>query len=53
MSSLFILIPVAFVILLIAIGIFYWAVRDGQYDDLRSPAKRIIIDDKEDKDQHD
>jgi len=45
MESLWILIPLS---LVIAIGIgasFWWAVTDGQMDDLDSPSQRILIDD--------
>jgi len=28
-----------------AIAAFFWAVRNGQFDDLESPAWRILLDD--------
>lgn len=31
-------------VLLIALGIF-WAIRNGQFDDLEGPAERILMDD--------
>lgn len=48
MSSLFILIPVAFVFVILAIKLFFWSVKSGQYDDLDTEAKRILFDDDDD-----
>ena len=47
MSIIFVLIPVGLVLLLVAIGAFFWAVRSGQFDDLETPALRILADDDE------
>lgn len=47
MDVLFLLIPIALVILAIAIGAFMWAVRSGQYEDMEGPAHRILMDDDE------
>lgn len=44
MDSLFILIPIALVFVAIAVKIFMWAVRSGQYDDLNTEGKRILFD---------
>ena len=30
---------------LIMVGVLFWAARSGQYDDLESPAWRILMDD--------
>jgi len=48
MSMLFVLIPLAMLLLVVAIGAFFWAVRSGQFDDLDTPAVGILLDD----DQH-
>lgn len=45
MSSIFLLIPLGLVLLLVAVAAFFWAVRSGQYDDLESPAWRVVLDD--------
>lgn len=45
MNIMFVLIPVGLVLLAVAIGAFFWAVRSGQYDDLDSPATRVLTDD--------
>ncbi|WP_018015289.1 cbb3-type cytochrome oxidase assembly protein CcoS [Teredinibacter turnerae] len=44
MESLFILIPIAIVFVIIAVSIFFWAVRSGQYEDLDTEARRILFD---------
>jgi cbb3-type cytochrome oxidase maturation protein len=45
MSMLFALIPLAIVLLGIAVWAFFWAVRSGQFEDLDTPAVRILLDD--------
>jgi cbb3-type cytochrome oxidase maturation protein len=45
MNIIFLLIPLGLIILVIAVAAFFWAVRSGQYDDLESPAWRILLDD--------
>ncbi len=45
MGILFVLIPLAMALLALAVGFFVWAVRSGQFDDLESPATRILFDD--------
>jgi len=45
MEILYLLIPLALVLLGVAIWAFMWAVRSGQFDDLEGPAHRILMDD--------
>jgi cbb3-type cytochrome oxidase maturation protein len=45
MSILYVLIPLALVVLGVAVWAFFWAVGSGQFDDLDTPAMRIILDD--------
>lgn len=45
MQSLYLLIPISLAFVAIAIGIFYWAVKSGQYDDLEREGERILFDD--------
>lgn len=47
MPALYVMIPVALLIVAVAIYIFFWAVDSGQYDDLDSPAHRILFDDQD------
>jgi cbb3-type cytochrome oxidase maturation protein len=45
MSILYILIPLALVLLGLAVWAFFWAVGSGQFDDLDTPAIRVVMDD--------
>ncbi len=45
MEIIYWLIPLSIVILIGAIYLFFWAVKDGQFDDLESPAVSILFDD--------
>ena len=45
MSILYLLIPLAVVLMIVAAAFFLWTVRTGQYDDLEGPAHRILMDD--------
>ncbi|MGB0721864.1 MAG: cbb3-type cytochrome oxidase assembly protein CcoS [Gammaproteobacteria bacterium] len=47
MEIIFILIPVALIIVAAMALLFFWAVRSGQFDDLEGPAYRILMDDDE------
>jgi cbb3-type cytochrome oxidase maturation protein len=44
MDILYLLIPLALLIVATAILGFRWATRDGQFDDLETPALRILMD---------
>lgn len=48
MEILYILIPISVIFILLALAIFGWAAKDGQFDDLEGPAHRILYDDDED-----
>lgn len=50
MSSLFLLIPLAMLLLVFAIWAFFWAVRSGQFDDLDTPAVEILLDEEAESD---
>ena len=45
MESLYLLIPIAIAIVAIAVAVFFWAVKSGQYDDLDTEGHRILFDD--------
>lgn len=45
MDILYLLIPLAVVIMVIAVAAFMWAVKSGQYEDMEGPAHRILMDD--------
>lgn len=46
MTALYYLIPAALSIVIGVVWLFCWAVGSGQYDDLDSPARRILFDDE-------
>lgn len=46
MDSLYILIPIAIVFIGSAVKLFFWAVNNGQYDDLETEGRRILFDDE-------
>ena len=45
MSAVFIVLPIALVVVLAAVAAFLWSARRGQFDDLTTPAIRAIQDD--------
>ena len=45
MTIIFILIPLGLTLLGAAVLAFFWAVRNGQFDDMETPAWRILLDD--------
>lgn len=44
MNIVYILAPLALILALIALIGFLWAVQKGQYDDLETPAHRMLLD---------
>jgi cbb3-type cytochrome oxidase maturation protein len=46
MNILLLLIPVSLVLIGVAVWLFVWAVRRGQFDDLDTPAIDILRDDE-------
>ena len=46
MSVVFIVFPLALVIAAIAVLAFIWATRSGQFDDMDTPAMRMLHDDE-------
>lgn len=49
MSGLAILIPIALFMGGAGLAFFFWAMRDGQFEDLDGAANRILIDEDEDR----
>lgn len=45
MTALFVVLPLAVVLSLAAALAFVWATRRGQFDDLETPAVRVLCDD--------
>lgn len=51
MESLYLLIPVSVVLVFLIGLVFWWSLRNGQFDDLEGPAYRVLMDnDKVDSD---
>lgn len=48
MNILFLMIPMAIVLVTLAVGFFFWAANNKQFDDLDSPGYRILLDDERD-----
>jgi len=49
MESLYVLVPIALVVVVIAVRALFWAINSGQYDDLDTEANRILFDDDDTK----
>ena len=46
MSVIFIVLPLALIIVAVAVAAFVWAARRGQFDDLDTPGMRVVNDDE-------
>ena len=46
MNVLYLLVPLALLLAAAAVGAFYWAVRDGQFDDVETPSLRVLLHDE-------
>ncbi len=53
MDSLYILIPIAVLFVIIAIGVFFWAVRSDQFEDLERQGMNVLLDDDDPKESPD
>jgi len=45
MNVLYVVVPLALLVVLAAVIAYLWAVRHGQFDDLATPAVRVLHDD--------
>jgi len=46
MSVMYLLVPVALFVVALAVAAYVWAARKGQFDDLKTPAMRMLHDDE-------
>lgn len=46
MDILYLLIPLSLVFVAVIAGVFLWAVKNGQFEDMEGPAYRILLDDE-------
>jgi len=49
MEIIYVLVPLGIMLLAAAIGAFFWAVKNDQFDDLDGPAYSILFDDPEEQ----
>ena len=49
MESLYFLVPFALIFIAIAVRILFWAINNGQYDNLDTEAHRILFDEEKAK----
>ena len=49
MEIIFILLPLALLLVAFVVWAFWWAIRSGQFDDMEGPAHRILMDDDEEE----
>jgi cbb3-type cytochrome oxidase maturation protein len=47
MEIIFLLLPLSLLLAFAAIVAYVWASRSGQFDDLETPAQRMLFDDQE------
>ena len=47
MSVIYIVLPLALIFALVALGAFIWSVKGGQFDDLSTPAFRMLHDEEQ------
>ena len=45
MTVVYVLLPLAVLLAVGFLGMFIWATRDGQFDDVRTPQLRVLFDD--------
>jgi cbb3-type cytochrome oxidase maturation protein len=45
MNILYLLVPISLIVMGVAVWLFLWAIRSGQFEDLEGPAHRILMDD--------
>lgn len=49
MEFLHFMVPIAILLVVIAIAVFFWAVRNGQFDDLERQGYNILLDEDEEQ----
>ncbi|RHX89651.1 cbb3-type cytochrome oxidase assembly protein CcoS [Leptospira stimsonii] len=47
MNALYLTIPLAMLIALGALIVFFWSLKSGQYEDIEGPKYRMLFDDEE------
>jgi len=52
MDVLFLLIPIALILVVIIGWALFWAIRSGQFEDMEGPAHRILMDEEDPRIPH-
>ncbi len=52
MDIIYLLIPIAIILVVLALSAFFWAVKNNQFEDLEGPAHRILFDEPESSTKH-
>ena len=47
MNIIYLLLPLALVLVALIIWLFFWAVKSDQFEDMEGPAHKILMDDDE------
>lgn len=47
MDILFLLVPLSVVLVFVILGVFAWALRNGQFDDIEREGERILRDERD------
>ncbi len=47
MEIIYLLIPLALILVTVVIWVFLWAIKSGQFDDLEGPGYQILQDDEQ------
>ncbi|MGO1329006.1 MAG: cbb3-type cytochrome oxidase assembly protein CcoS [Idiomarina loihiensis] len=51
MSVIYALIPIAIIFVIIAVAVFFWAVRSDQFEDIERQGFNILMDDEDNTNQ--
>ena len=52
MEIIYLLLPLALVLVALIVWLFFWAVKSDQFEDMEGPAHRIIMDDDTNRKQN-
>lgn len=47
MSVLYLLVPIALLLAGTGVAAFFWSVRNGQFDDVETPAIRVLLEEED------
>ena len=51
MEIMYLLVPLSVVLVFVIAVIFWWSLRDGQFEDLEGPGYRVLMDDDKSHDK--